>query len=56
MFLEAKGGLASRPDGFVIYLTTHSEEPPAGVRDKLNYARGVRDGRIHDPKIFADIV
>ena len=53
MFLEAKGGLASRPDGFVIYLTTHSEEPPAGVmRDKLNYARGVRDGRIHDPKFL----
>lgn len=49
MLREATGGLASRPEGFIIWATTQSDDPPAGVfRQKLLYARQVRDGKIDD--------
>lgn len=46
---EAQGSQAARPEGFTIGASTQSDDRPAGVfKQKLEYARNVRDGLIKD--------
>lgn len=50
IFVEIRGSLASRPDGFLLQITTQSKEPPAGVfKSELDIARQVRDGTLDLP-------
>jgi hypothetical protein len=47
VFVELRGALGKRPDGFLIQITTQSKEPPAGVfKNELAIAREVRDGKL----------
>lgn len=47
VFVEVRGALTARPDGFLIQITTQSKEPPAGVfKEELEIARKIRDGQI----------
>jgi phage terminase large subunit-like protein len=44
---QIRGGIIANPEAFLIFITTQSDEPPSGVfKAELQYARGVRDGRI----------
>lgn len=47
VFVEIRGSLASRPDGFLLQITTQSKDPPSGVfKAELQTARDVRDGKV----------
>lgn len=44
---QIRGGMIANPEAVLIFITTQSDEPPAGVfKAELQYARSVRDGRI----------
>ena len=52
VFLELRGALGKRPDGFLFQATTQSKSPPAGIFAKeLARARAVRDGKLKLPLI-----
>lgn len=44
---QIRGGMMPFPESVLVMITTQSDHPPQGVfRSELDYARGVRDGRI----------
>jgi phage terminase large subunit-like protein len=50
IFVEIRGALAARPDGFMMQITTQSKDAPAGVfLQELRTARNVRDGKLDLP-------
>jgi len=52
IFVEIRGALAARPDGFLIQITTQSKTPPSGVfKAELEIARDVRDGALSLPRL-----
>ena len=52
IFVEIRGALAARPDGFMMQITTQSKEPPVGVfKAELALARDIRDGLVDLPRL-----
>lgn len=50
IFVELRGALTKRPDGFLFQTTTQSKTPPVGVfASELAMARSVRDGKMKMP-------
>lgn len=52
IFVEIRGALAARPDGFMIQITTQSKEPPVGLfKSEMALARDIRDGNVSLPRL-----
>ena len=52
VFLEVRGALAAKPDGFLAQITTQSKTAPAGVfKAEREQARAVRDGTLDLPML-----
>lgn len=50
---QIRGGMITRPDAMLLFITTQSDGPPAGVfKSELQFARGVRDGEISDAAVL----
>src|SRR5580765_4339951 len=50
IFIELRGALTKRPDGFLFQTTTQSKQSPSGVfASELAMARAVRDGKARMP-------
>jgi phage terminase large subunit-like protein len=50
IYIEIRGALGKRPDGFLFQTTTQSKEPPSGqFKLELDRARAVRDGSLDLP-------
>jgi phage terminase large subunit-like protein len=50
---QIRGGMLPNPEAVLVMITTQSDEPPAGAfKAELEYARGVRDGRITDGRVL----
>jgi phage terminase large subunit-like protein len=50
---QLRGARIAIPEAFGVIITTQSDEPPAGAfKAELDYARGVRDGRIADATVL----
>ena len=44
---QIRGGMVTNEKSLLVFITTQSDTPPSGAfQEELNYARGVRDGRI----------
>jgi len=53
VFIELRGALTKRPDGFLFQTTTQSKQPPTGVfASELEMARKVRDGKIKNASLL----
>ncbi len=49
---QLRGGLLPNPEGFLVFITTQSDEPPRGAfRSELAVARAIRDGRAQGPML-----
>lgn len=50
---QIRGGMLPFPESLFVMITTQSDHPPAGVfKSELQYARGVRDGRIAESRLL----
>jgi phage terminase large subunit-like protein len=49
---QLRGGMISQPESFLLFITTQSERPPAGVfKAELDKARAIRDGKREGPTL-----
>lgn len=50
---QLRGGTITNPEAILVMITTQSDEPPSGAfASELQYARGVRDGRIKNSRML----